>query len=143
MEKIAQKVLENEIYNYFKTNIPELEKQIGEPVDEYEDFDYMYLLLEGIAYNGLEPVLKNIFKTKNTKRLAEIFKVIENFKTEYGEYDERYSQSLWSMFANDFFTICRELDKNIFDYIWPIFSEDLKDEYTLWKTDYEKWQEEN
>ena len=103
----------------------------------------MYLLLEGIAYNGLEPVLKNIFKTKNTKRLAEIFKVIENFKTEYGEYDERYSQSLWSMFANDFFTICRDLDKNIYDYIWPIFSEDLKDEYTLWKTDYEKWQEEN
>ena len=156
MEKIAQKVLENEIYNYFKTNIPELEKLIGEPVDEYEDFDYsegglgqdadfveMYLLFEAIAYNGLQPVLKNAFKTKNTKRLAEIFKVIENFKTEYGEFDERYSQSLWSMFANDFFTICGDLDKNIFDYIWPYFSEDLKNEYTLWKTDYEKWQEKN
>ena len=151
--KIAQKVLENKIYKFFTTKIPELKDSIhGFPVDEYKDFDWakeqdadfleMYFLTEAVAY-GIEPVIKNVYRIKDDKKLEAIFKVIEKFKNEYGNYDERYSQSLWSMFANTFFTVCQDLDKDIFEYIYPHFSENLKNEYNLWQTDYEKWQEEN
>ena len=155
MEKIAQKVLENEIYNYFKTNIPELEKQIGEPVDEYEDFDWyesqdadfveMTMLLGEIADGLVVQVFQNAFETENQRRLEEILDVVEDFKAEYCECGKKYySQSIWSMFADELFAFCdMKLDKKAFEYIFTNFSEDLKDEYTLWKTDYEKWQERN
>ena len=130
MERVAEKILENKVYDFFITQIPEMREYLlkngktngaSYPIDEYKPFNFdeesgqgqdaVYLEMYNVLTNIIEYFIEQ-FKNNNINQIKLFINAIEPFIKNFKKEIIDQTTLLPIMFINNLFDLLDYYKKN-------------------------------